>query len=87
MSPHQSFIHQGQSRPSFSSTSHSNSNQKTRKPFFMPYLSHDAVARGLSAGELIKVMHNTALISPKISCDGLSFPTPWVFRIATLIGV
>uniref|UniRef100_A0A8R1Z4K2 DIS3-like exonuclease 2 n=1 Tax=Pristionchus pacificus TaxID=54126 RepID=A0A8R1Z4K2_PRIPA len=54
MSPHQSFIHQGQSRPSFSSTSHSNSNQKTRKPFFMPYLSHDAVARGLSAGELIK---------------------------------
>ncbi|GMT04291.1 hypothetical protein PENTCL1PPCAC_26465, partial [Pristionchus entomophagus] len=53
MSPHQSFG-QGQARLSLSSTSHSNSNQKARKPFFMPYLSHDAVARGLSSGELIK---------------------------------
>lgn len=87
MSPHQSFVHQGQSRPSFSSTSHSNSNQKTRKPFFMPYLSHDAVARGLSAGELIKVMHIAALISPKIDCDDICFLMPVVFRIVTLIGV
>ncbi|GMT33113.1 hypothetical protein PFISCL1PPCAC_24410, partial [Pristionchus fissidentatus] len=54
MSPHQTFNYQGQARPSLSSTSHSNANQKTRKPFFMPYLSPDAVARGLTANELIK---------------------------------
>lgn len=30
-------------------------NQKTRKPFFMPYMSIDAVNRGLANGDLIKV--------------------------------
>ncbi|KAE9420385.1 hypothetical protein Angca_009643, partial [Angiostrongylus cantonensis] len=30
------------------------SNQKTRKPYFMPYMSLDAVARGLATGDLLK---------------------------------
>lgn len=30
-------------------------NQKSRKPYFMPYISYDAVNRGLKNGDLIKV--------------------------------
>ncbi|KAJ1358732.1 hypothetical protein KIN20_017233 [Parelaphostrongylus tenuis] len=30
------------------------SNQKTRKPYFMPYLSVEAVTRGLASGDLVK---------------------------------
>lgn len=29
--------------------------QKTRKPYFMPYMSLDAVNRGLASGDLVKV--------------------------------
>lgn len=52
--------------------------QKTRKPFFMPYLSKDAVSRGIASGELIKVSESQELpansdrttesIPPKSGC-------------------
>ncbi|KIH46135.1 hypothetical protein ANCDUO_23814, partial [Ancylostoma duodenale] len=32
-------------------------NQKTRKPYFMPYMSLEAVTRGLASGDLVKVSY------------------------------
>ncbi|KHJ90212.1 RNB-like protein, partial [Oesophagostomum dentatum] len=45
------------SMPLYQNTSQSvgvSSNQKTRKPYFMPYMSLEAVTRGLANGDLVK---------------------------------
>ncbi|VDM64417.1 unnamed protein product [Angiostrongylus costaricensis] len=51
------------------------SSQKTRKPYFMPYMSSDAVARGLATGDLLKVIK----VFSKSLAQYLNYLTPFYF--------